>query len=178
VFLTFSDICIQVCIDQSKITETLRALPIFLVSCKRMLVVAGPTYVHRLWCIWELHMLFVGAGDTTPEVTVVGIGGAAAGEPPSGTGAAPSLYSKLRSFQLCAAHCYDPNEDRRLRAAIAAAPGGTAAFERAIRGLSRYGQAVTQHGKPDVPVTQASEVNPMSAVLATARHTIRNTGSV
>jgi hypothetical protein len=39
----------KVCIDQSKITEGLRALPIFLASCKRMLVVAGNTYTGRLW---------------------------------------------------------------------------------------------------------------------------------
>jgi hypothetical protein len=41
----------KVCIDQSKITESLRALPIFLVSCKRMLIIAGPTYINRLWYV-------------------------------------------------------------------------------------------------------------------------------
>ena len=39
----------KVCIDQNKITESLRALPIFLVSCQRMLIIAGPTYINRLW---------------------------------------------------------------------------------------------------------------------------------
>jgi hypothetical protein len=41
----------KVCIDQTKITESLRALPIFLVSCKRMLIIAGPTYINRLWYV-------------------------------------------------------------------------------------------------------------------------------
>merc|ERR1711924_436335 len=56
----------KVCINQSKITETLRCLPIFLVSCRRMLVLAGETYVTRLWCIWELHMLYAAAGTEAP----------------------------------------------------------------------------------------------------------------
>jgi hypothetical protein len=118
------------CINQTKITESLRVLPIFLASCKRMLVLAGPTYVHRLWCIWELHMLFVSADGATPPVDVVGTA--------SGTSdtAAAALYTKLREFRLDGAHCYDPNEERRLRSAIAAAPGGVAAFERTIRAMS------------------------------------------
>jgi hypothetical protein len=39
----------KVCIDQTKITEALRMLPIFLVSCKRTLAIVGPSYAHRLW---------------------------------------------------------------------------------------------------------------------------------
>ena len=56
--------------------QSLQMLPIFLASCQQMLIVAGPTYVHRLWCmsssllhgmtraitpsslsgIWEIHV--------------------------------------------------------------------------------------------------------------------------
>ena len=118
----------KVCIDQSKITETLRALPIFLVSCQGMLIVAGPTYVHRLWCIWEVHMLFVASGGLKPVLEVESIDGQSDSD--------LSLAEKIAAFELDGACCYDPNEERRLRAAIAAAPGGAPVFESKIRGIA------------------------------------------
>jgi hypothetical protein len=121
----------KVCIDQSKITEALRALPIFLVSCKAMLIVAGPTYVHRLWCIWEVHMLFVVSGGAKPMLEVESIRGEF-----WRSGSDPCLAEKIAAFTLDEARCYDPNEERRLRAAIAAAPGGAAVFESKIRGIA------------------------------------------
>ena len=42
----------KVCIQQEKLSEGLRSLPIFLAACKQMLVLAGDTYVSRLWCAW------------------------------------------------------------------------------------------------------------------------------
>jgi hypothetical protein len=160
-----------VCIDQAKITESLRALPIFLVSCKRMLVVAGPTYVHRLWCIWELHMLFVSAGGGTPPVDVVGI---KSNKTKTGASAAPvlvrsgevvsELYRDLRMFELDMAHCFDPNEDRRLRAAISAAPGGAAAFEASIRELSRHGDG-RGRGTSAASVSASSGAGAAAAVV-------------
>ena len=118
----------KVCIDQSKITETLRALPIFLVSCQGMLIVAGPTYVHRLWCVWEVHMLFVCSGGAKPVLEVESIDGQSDSD--------PSLAEKIATFAVDEARCYDPNEERRLRAAMAAAPGGAPVFESKIRGIA------------------------------------------
>ena len=42
------------CIDQSDITRALKCLPVFVFSCKRLMILAGNTYCDRLWCIWEL----------------------------------------------------------------------------------------------------------------------------
>jgi hypothetical protein len=124
------------CVDQKRISQSLRVLPIFLASCKRMLVVAGPTYVQRLWCIWELNMILMGAAGGKPALDVIGIGGIDV----DGSDGTAELYSNLKAFSLRDARCYDPNESRRLHAAIEAAPGGTQAFESAIRGLAgKYG---------------------------------------
>merc|ERR1712226_1422987 len=42
------------CIDQGDVESDLRCLPIFLSGCKELLVLLGPTYLHRLWCVMEI----------------------------------------------------------------------------------------------------------------------------
>ena len=44
----------KACIDQSNIEQSLACLPVFLAGCQMLLVVAGPTYCSRLWCVMEL----------------------------------------------------------------------------------------------------------------------------
>jgi len=42
------------CIDQSNIQTDLRCLPVFLGGCHKLVVLCGPTYLGRLWCIVEV----------------------------------------------------------------------------------------------------------------------------
>ena len=52
---------------------------------------------------------------------------------------------RLERFDLSLAHCSNPNEEKRLRDAINAAPGGASAFEATIQGLAaQLQQANTQ----------------------------------
>merc|ERR1712232_1036707 len=44
----------KACIDQANIRDGLKVLPINIMSARRVLVLWGPTYPKRLWCIWEL----------------------------------------------------------------------------------------------------------------------------
>ena len=44
----------KACIDQGNIQQSLACLPAFLAGCQTLLVVAGPTYCSRLWCVMEL----------------------------------------------------------------------------------------------------------------------------
>jgi hypothetical protein len=39
----------KACIDQQNISASLACLPVFLSGCRTLLIVPGPTYVHRLW---------------------------------------------------------------------------------------------------------------------------------
>ena len=47
------------------------------------------------------------------------------------------MVEKLATFELKDAHCFDPNDEAKIRAAIAAGPGGAAGFEAVIRRLGR-----------------------------------------
>ena len=45
----------KLCVDQTSedtIKDDLQCLPVFLMACNQMLVVAGETYPQRLWCAW------------------------------------------------------------------------------------------------------------------------------
>ena len=43
----------KACLDQGNIQQALACLPVFLAGCQTLLVVAGPTYCSRLWCVME-----------------------------------------------------------------------------------------------------------------------------
>ena len=45
------------CINQDMISDGLKVLPINLMACRQVLVLVGPSYSQRLWCMWELYVL-------------------------------------------------------------------------------------------------------------------------
>jgi len=42
------------CIDQTRIDDDLRCLPVFLSGCQHLVIFCGTTYLNRLWCVVEL----------------------------------------------------------------------------------------------------------------------------
>ena len=44
----------KACIMQNAIDKTLANLPIFVAGCNHMVILAGPSYVTRLWCLLEV----------------------------------------------------------------------------------------------------------------------------
>ena len=49
--------------DQDNIEQSLACLPVFLAGCQKLLIVAGPTYTSRLWCVMEIFtFLQMGGG--------------------------------------------------------------------------------------------------------------------
>eukprot|EP00937_MAST-01D_sp_MAST-1D-sp2_P002608 g2608.t1 len=111
------------CIDQSRIMEGLSCLPVFLTACRAILLLGGSTYTGRLWCIWELYVHFVFRPHS--PISII----------PLGNEAEFSLADEVRDFDARNAHCFDPNEERRIRHAIDAGKGGVDAFNAIIRGL-------------------------------------------
>lgn len=68
-------------------------------------------YPERLWCVWELCTLF---SFSSVEHAVKRIILRGVDEEPE------KLKRQLMNFRLANAHCYDPNEETRLRRIIGA----------------------------------------------------------
>ena len=118
----------KVCIDQSNISEGLKVLCINVTACKKLLVVCGKTYFQRLWCMLELFMVFAFADeeDALSRIELVPI------EADGMT--TESILTNMAKFKLEDAHCYDPNEEIKLRGVMAAV--GEEQFVSRIRSLS------------------------------------------
>jgi hypothetical protein len=120
----------KVCIDQRDISAGLKVVPVYVHHCSQMLVLCGPTYAHRLWCAWELCALtsFVELSEALRRVELVVVH---ADDP---TTEDEPAFNILVNFDVEKAHCYDPNEEARLRKVIDAV--GTEMFNGKIRELS------------------------------------------
>ena len=113
------------CFDQENITESLKVLAIYLLSCDKIRILCGPGYALRLWCVWEIFTLFAVASDEVAlrRIELVTFG--------DDTTHQHEVLERLCRFELSAAHCFDPNEEFKLKAVISAV--GVAAFEARIR---------------------------------------------
>jgi hypothetical protein len=110
----------KACLDQQDITKSLAGLPVFLSGCKQLLVLAGPTYASRLWCVMEIF-IFVRMGGEHENMVVRLLSGA--------TDLAPALLK----FDAGKAKTFDPNDKERLWAVIEAAFGTFHPFNKIVR---------------------------------------------
>merc|ERR1712224_702310 len=131
----------KVCINQESISDGLKVLPVNVMACRRVLVLCGNTYPDRLWCIWELFTLlcFSDDNETSSRVKFISYGPDCS-----------ATLDRLMSFSIRNAHCYDPNEESKLKAVIRA--GGQALFESKIQTLALdivpVDQAITKRTFP------------------------------
>ncbi len=86
----------KACLDQGKIDESLACLPVFMSGCHELLVLAGPSYVHRLWCVIELFTWFRMHGDSAEKtMSVLPLLATNLDDKP-GSGPAPGITPKPR----------------------------------------------------------------------------------
>eukprot|EP00746_Dinoflagellata_sp_MGD_P113352 gnl/MRDRNA2_/MRDRNA2_502312_c0_seq1.p1 gnl/MRDRNA2_/MRDRNA2_502312_c0~~gnl/MRDRNA2_/MRDRNA2_502312_c0_seq1.p1 ORF type:complete len:114 (+),score=21.81 gnl/MRDRNA2_/MRDRNA2_502312_c0_seq1:166-507(+) len=95
-------------------------------ACEKMLVLCGPTYPTRLWCAWELLTLFsfMDSSEALQRVQLMVLD----------NDASCDVLSDLLNFHVDKAHCYDPNEEAKLRHVVDAA--GKAHFNARIRAFA------------------------------------------
>ena len=108
----------KACIDQENISASLACLPVYLAGCERLLVLAGDTYVERLWCVVEVFT-FCRMGGALDRVEIVPLGTAL----------------DFERFAVEQAKCFDANDKARLLSAIEAAFGSYAPFNVLVRSM-------------------------------------------
>ena len=114
----------KACIDQLNIDESLACLPVFVSGCQRLLLLVGPTYTSRLWCVMEVFIfLRMGGEREAMEVMLLDESADAA------------LASRLAKFDAAKAKCFHDSDKQRLWAVIEASYGTFGPFNKLVRGL-------------------------------------------
>lgn len=107
----------KVCINQKDPSNYLEVLPINIGACKKMLILMDRTYIERIWCIWEFFTLLTFCNkELALERVEIKLIPSHKDEDPETT--FNELFAKMKSFNFDNAHCYDPNEEFKLRKII------------------------------------------------------------
>ena len=109
----------KACIDQQRIDESLAALPVYLSGCKELLIVVGPTYTRRLWCVMELFV-FVQMGGSMERVTALALPG-------------KEVQRELATFDAAQSQCFKADDRERLLGIIEGAFGDFGVFNAKVR---------------------------------------------
>jgi len=118
----------KTCIDQADIKGNTQYLPVFLSSCDSLLVLCGPTYMSRLWCVLELFTYFHVGGDKIGPIEFVPI--VREGYESEDYAA---ITSSIASFDAASCRCYDDLETERLLSIIRVGFGSLSAFTDVLR---------------------------------------------
>lgn len=134
----------HVCIDQDRIGDGLKALPVNIMACDGFIALCGPSYLTRLWCAWELCTLMA---FKSMDAVLASVQFLALEEGP-----AESLLQHFYTFDIAAAACYDPNEQARVLTVVHAFGAGR--FNGLVR---RFGRELSKaHRKAGMDMTRAT----------------------
>jgi hypothetical protein len=114
----------KACLNQSKLDEDLACLPVFLGGCSKLVVIAGPTYTSRMWCVVELFV-FLHMGGKASNIELVLLG--------SGADAEKEVTESFASFDARSASCFKKEDEGRLLTMIEAGFGGLDKFNAKVR---------------------------------------------
>ena len=98
-----------------------RCLPVFLSGCNTLLILCGPTYLHRLWCVLECFT-FVKMGASLDRVVLMAL-----------KGTQHEALERFARFDVADATCFKPDEREHLLSVIEAGFGGYDGFNKIMR---------------------------------------------
>ena len=129
----------KACIDQNNIDQSLACLPIFLSGCQNLLIVAGPTYCSRLWCVMEIFtFLRMGGERERIELKLIANPGQ------DQAAAKRELAAQLGTFNASKAQCYKQEDRQRLLAVIEAGFGDFDEFNKGVREVFKLRLKLTE----------------------------------
>jgi hypothetical protein len=138
----------KACIDQvdkKKMQKGVVCLPIFLAGCQKLLILAGPTYCSRLWCVMEIFT-FLRMGGTRERIEVNMLMHKDDTDPAA---AKKVLKKQFATFDAAKAECFLPNDKHRLLAVVEAGFGDFKEFNQHVRSI--FGDRVQETAKTLVP---------------------------
>jgi hypothetical protein len=97
----------KVCINQLSMGESLAVLPINIAFSKKILIILSRSYMTRLWCVWELFCVvaFCHKELAVDRIKILYYSELTKAD----------VTCMLLEFDIDKAHCFDPNEELKLR---------------------------------------------------------------
>jgi len=117
-------------VDQRAIDLDLQCLPVFLKACDRMVVLCGPTYLSRLWCILEVFV-YVHMGGSPEGIEVIQVVRAGFEQED-----AKAIEDAFDTFDARDCQCSDAGDKRRILAVIEAAFGSLDRFNCTVQTIT------------------------------------------
>lgn len=130
----------KACIDQTNIDANLASLPVFLSGCKELLVLAGNTYVSRLWCVMELF-IFLRMGGQRGDIDLKLL--------------QADAFRDLERFEAGKATCFLLVDRQKLLAVIEAGFGSFTPFNTIVRAIFAEKLIAGSSAKANLPTKQA-----------------------
>jgi hypothetical protein len=119
------------CIDQLDIDTSLMCLPVHLAACDKFLILAGPTYLSRMWCAMELFTFVAVINDPLRLECV-----ALKSSPQESTSdAQKAIVDAFRGFSVGQCECRGEGLREKLLTIIEAGCGTLDRFDSLIRSL-------------------------------------------
>jgi hypothetical protein len=116
----------KVCICQTNIETDLKCLPVFLAGCKGLLMISGPTYPTRLWCLIEVlvHRAIMASDDSRcpPELLLLG-----------DDAERKDQQQAWCAFDVARCKCFIDEDKRRFLGVVKRYPRGSAGFNLFVR---------------------------------------------
>jgi len=110
------------CIDQNNIEADLRRLPICLSGCNSLLILCGPTYLSRLWCVLEIFTYIMMGGSIGDIEVALVLKEASIVEDQE------AIVSGFQDFNASRCDCFNPLDKERILLVIEAAFGDLGTF--------------------------------------------------
>lgn len=121
----------KACIDQQNIDASLSCLPVYVAACKKLLVLAGPTYSFRLWCIMEIFT-FLQMGGEMRNIEIYPL---AADENGDAEEAMDGFLRQFAEFDTMNAQCFKDSDREHFLGIIEGAFGSTDSFNLEVQKL-------------------------------------------
>ena len=155
----------KACIDQTNIDQSLACLPVFLSGCQILLIVAGPTYCSRLWCVMEIFT-FMRMGGAMDRIDVELITHPDQDRVTRAFAAKRELMEQLATFDAAKAQCFKQADRQRLLAVIEAGFGNFDEFNTGVREVFKLRRMSVAAAR--MSVAAASGLQHASVTLAAA----------
>merc|ERR1719163_1328739 len=122
------------CIDQMNIDDSLMCLPVHLAACKKVVMLVGPSYLERLWCIMEIFVLIAAVNDTT-RIECIPVHESTENSQDDSSKAEKDVVDAFSSFTVNECKCHSNDARDKLLSIIEAGCGTLDSFNALVRNI-------------------------------------------